>query len=743
MLKLKWTSTTITNEKQAREIFCRIKELPLTIGAFDTETTGLHIINDKPFIFIFGFIMPDVEHGETYAIDMLAYPALSRRVIKTWHKYAAKLNKYLAHNVKFDLHMLENNGTPYEGDNLSDTQFYIRYAHDALTPDNGGAPLKLKLYAAQYITPTAGSYEKVIDQEKSAIAKSINGKLKLRLAKCGAPPAKYTAKSYTIGVIEDIFKDCILTPEDLELHVAKEYLTWLEQDVPATIRERMLEALVSSDDIPYTMLNRDNVLKYAHYDVIWVLEIYLACNPVIKARQNEIGLKFEEDTIRPLLEMESVGFLADKEYLEQARTVLKQYIRECRVRLWNAVQTEFKVGQSELIQELVYKVFNVKINSTNKTELELLVSSLKRKREHPELIDFVERLTELRTLEKWYSAYIKRFQNNLRHCDKLYTQINQVGTVSGRVTSDFQQFPRDAIVDRNNKELFHPRKIVKAEDGLIYLDYSQIELRFQALYTILVGHPDLNLCRAYMPYKCYRNSETKIFFDYNKPEDIKTYTQYKWFHEEDNVEWAPTDVHGATTTYATGLKKGDEGFKEARYAIGKRTNFAKNYGAKYKKICEMFPEKTEEECHRIDDAYYLAFPGVKEYHKYCYDVALSSAYGMNLFGIKYYGVTGHKLINLLIQGSAAYYLKWKIKQLYDYRQQHSIKTKTQMQIHDELSFKRNLDDSLNIFFEFQKIMQDWSDTLIPIVAEMEVTKTNWAEKKEVHSLNDLQVYFSD
>ena len=79
-------------------------------------------------------------------------------------------------------------------------------------------------------------------------------------------------------------------------------------------------------------------------------------------------------------------------------------------------------------------------------------------------------------------------------------------------------------------------------------------------------------------------------------------------------------MHGATTTAATGLKPGDPGFKEARYAIGKRTNFAKNYGAQYKKIRQMYPNKTEEECHKIDDAYYTAFPGVKEYHNYWFHI---------------------------------------------------------------------------------------------------------------------------
>ena len=45
-------------------------------------------------------------------------------------------------------------------------------------------------------------------------------------------------------------------------------------------------------------------------------------------------------------------------------------------------------------------------------------------------------------------------------------------------------------------------------DAIVYLDYSQIELRLQAFYTIVIGHPDTNLCRAYSPYKCHLEDGT-------------------------------------------------------------------------------------------------------------------------------------------------------------------------------------------------------------------------------------------
>ena len=265
----------------------------------------------------------------------------------------------------------------------------------------------------------------------------------------------------------------------------------------------------------------------------------------------------------------------------------------------------------------------------------------------------------------------------------------------------------------------------------MYLDYSQIELRLQAMYTILVGHPDLNLCRAYMPYECetVQNGE-RVPFDCHNLEHIKHAYDWTWYHKEDGTEWKALDVHGATTKVAFDIDESHPDFHRLRY-IGKRVNFAKNYGAQRGKIAEMFPEYDDEQIDKIDAAYYKAFPGVKEYHNYCYQLAQQQPYAQNLFGVKYYNVSGHNLINMLIQGTGAYFLKSKIVKVYNYLKEHNCKSRLQMQIHDELSFEWHKDDDISIFYDIKAIMEDWDDTLIPIVADMEVTKTNWAEKVEV------------
>lgn len=727
MLQCQWFLQHIQTNKQATEMVRTFEKCKAVVGAFDTETTGLNIMLDEPFLYQFGFIDGEAKHGYAYCVDIETQPELSRQVIQYWqHNIASKFKCYLAHNVKYDLHMMRNYGEPYVYDNLSDTLFYIRYAHDALTPNLGGPPLALKDYAAKYVDISAKSHEKLLNIEKTAIASQLNIKLRQRLK--GACTSKE---------LKELFKDPVMDINDLPTHIKPIYLDWLQQDVPIYLQHK-ITSVVESDMIPYNKLNRQQVIHYGLYDIVWVLEVYLKTKDVVKARNNEYGIEIENKLIRPLFEMESTGFKADVEYLKESRIKLKNYILEQREKLYEIAGQRFAIGQHALIKQIFKDNFALELPSTSKENLELTKSDLQRNNADPIAVEFIELIEELRTLEKWYSVYIMRFIKDLRSTNRLYTTINQVGTVSGRVTSDFQQFPKGGITTRDGQELFKPRRMVQVSggdyDGIVYLDYSQIELRFQALYTILVGEPDLNLCRAYMPYKCHKADGTP--FDFNKPECIKNWKSEWYLDEKPDTIWTPTDVHGATTKAAFDIDETHPDFHDLRY-IGKRVNFAKNYGAQYGKICQMFPDRTPEECCKIDSAYYTAFPGVKAYHNYCYLRASEFASTRNLFNINYYGVTGHKLINMLVQGSAAFYLKLKIIELYEFMKANNIKSRIQMQIHDELSWEKHKDEA-EVFFDFKRIMEDWNDALVPVVADMELTRTTWAEKFEVSGINDFK-----
>lgn len=730
MLKYQWEKLTISSYDDFERLKSIVQTVKPTIGGLDTETNGLHIINCEPFIVQFGFLDEAHRRGFTFAVD-LENTTFANEVLSFWHSVAETLEIYSGQNIKYDLHMMQNEGHPYTKDNITDLMFYIRYGHDALHPEEGGPPMGLKDYATRYIDSSAKLHEKKLKKQRTAIAKDLNMRLKIMLNNSNAKlPEGVKAKSFTLKVVQDLFKDPIFDVSDLPEDIRAVYLEWLHS-LPLYLQHKV-QSLVEADMIRYNDLNRADVTEYAHYDIIWLLESLMSLKHVVKNRGQEFAVKLENACIYPWMEMERVGFEVDKEYLEESRIRLKQYIKERREVLYSLAGKELTVGQHAEVKNILEEKFNITVQSTGNEPLNILKNTLP---EDSDARAFIDVLQELRTLEKWYSAYIIRFQKELKFNDRLYTTINQVGTVSGRVTSDFQQFPKKPIKTINGEELFHPRKIVKSKHGIVYLDYSQIELRFQALYTLLVGHPDFNMCRAYMPYDCV--SKNGIEFDPLNPTHIKNWNK-EWFHKENPEEhWTPVDVHAATTTAATGKTKDDPEFSSLRSTIGKRVNFAKNYGAELGRIRQMFPDKTYDECVVINDAYYKAFPGVKEYHSYCAQQAAYYSNTTNLFGVKYYNVSGHKLKNLLVQGSAAYFLKLKIIELYHFTKKHNLKSRFQMQIHDELSWEYDPADSPKIFFYFKAIMENWEDGHVPIVADMEATNKTWADKQEIETIAEL------
>ena len=690
----------IRNQQDMDNVLAAYEEHPPLAAAFDTEGSGLNIVEDTPFLFQFGW--DDGNNIYTNAIDIEHTPH-AQPLIAQWHEQVKTAPVYLAHNIKFDLHMLANIDTPYQYDNISDTMFYIRFAHDNVSQRQGGVGLGLKDYCAKYIDPAAKQHDKRIQSERMQIAKTYNNQLKQKLG-------------WRLNDIDAFFSDSTNTMEDFPN--IRDYVNYVEWKNSLPRKLRNVWGKVTTNDVPYNLVNRETVIEYGLMDIVWTLRLWRQTAPVVEARGNQEGLRRENQCIRPLWEMERQGLSIDSSYVNIAYDKMRQYIREKRQELIDRTGREITVNQNK---ELL-KFFNDTGLPITSTGVEVL-NRIHKERPDYAYQDVVDLVLELRTLEKWMSTYLMRFKD----VSKIYTQINQVGAASLRMSSDFQQFPKSGISTADGKELFNPRRAVKVPsnvDSIVYLDYSQIELRVQALYTILVEDPDLNLCRAYMPYKC--RSDVGLFeFDYTKPDHIKHWNTGEWVHLEDMEKWTPVDVHGATTKAAFNITEDHPEFHDLRY-LGKRVNFAKNYGAQRKKIAEMFPDYDDRTIRAIDEGYYKAFPGIKTYQQYCYTLANVQAYATNLFGVRYWNVSGHNLINMLIQGSSATLLKEKIVEMHEFLKDY--KSRMLMPIHDEVQFLM-YDDEMHIIPKLKEIMEDW-DVYVPIVADAEITRTTWNDKEE-------------
>lgn len=708
----------------------------ITFFAYDTETDGLNIIKNKPFLVIFGF-----------AKCIYLWDANFKEATYAMFDIVKQHNKMLfAHNAKFDYHMLHNIGTPIpEGIELSDTMTIIRLIEST---DNEYASMKLEKIGERYVDKDS--------KFAGHIIKDILQKLKAERKKevCNNYKMLTGEKSYTKAW--DEFTNRV------------QFITKYNEIFDDYKEPTYYDAFLKEPELMY---------NYATDDVILILEILKAVGPIYNKKYRTInGLdmrvwKRENKLLRHIANTERNGFKVDLQYLIDSHYRVQDFQSKLYDKLHKLTNDTWKVGQHKTIMQFFNDKYNLELENCDKKTINKLCSH-----ENKEVSEIAKLIKKLRTVDKWLSTYIDGVLNKIIEEDgeyKLHTSINNNGTVSGRVSCDLQQMPKYAITETDdgsddllldeslcddNHELFHPRKYIIPSDGytLYFSDYSQLELRVQAFYTIISGGTDYNLCKAYMPYDC-RHYETGEQFNYMNPEHIKHWGDFRdgaphpsefkdgteeifklgwsiWIDNQTNEPWIPTDLHSKITMTAfPELEKGTPEFKKARY-LGKSTNFGKIYGIGPKSLASNLdiPLETAE---KLSDGFNATFPGVMVYHNETQGELALKGFTENLYGRKYYienPNNGYKVNNYRIQGSGADMLKEVEIELCEYLKDK--KSRFILPIHDELCIEVAPDEESFVPKKIKEIMENVKDVIpyLPIVAEVEMTKTNWSEKKEVY-----------
>lgn len=722
MLKLKWKNSDDFNnfdtleqlQTKYKQLVKDVEALQPQFGSLDTETNGLHIKNCEPFLISFGFANFETKQGITYTIetDCIGFKFLIEHIYDLFRK----MHLIVFYNVKFDLHMLDNINILYKEKNITDAKIYGRLAADAKSNIEGGIPQKLKDFAARYITLDAKNFERKLMEERKRKRQLNTAELKRRLLQFGEPPAEFKVKnekSWTMATINAFFQDKVNSVSDL----------------PNGVREVVAEYLSTTEDPDnYKHLNRVLVKEYAHYDIVYTLEMFYLTKPIVEARNQMKIAKIEEEAIWPLYKMERVGFKFDLNYALECKEKLKNYIKKRRQDLQNLIGERIKTSQHAKVKQIIHKL-GVAVTSTQKQKLHHELANTEGANADT-IKEFVSILEEVRTLEKWYSTYVVKWIESIGDDGRVYTQFNQTGAVSGRLSSDFQQFPSKPILDNEGNILFHPRRMIQVTgngyDSIVYIDFAAEELRFQALYTMLVSGGDLNFCRAFIPLQCHTLDGLKY-----TPDMAYTWFNKKWYKDEDNKEWFPVDLHAQTAMSAfPNEPTNTEYFKNTlRKKYGKPTNFACVYGASIGTLTNQFyfePSMAK----ALHDGFYKAYPKIKDYANWVSKNMMINGYVENLFGRRYYNTSGHKARNYLIQGSCADFLKIKLKEIDDYLTKNNYKSRMQMNIHDECSFEIYKGEE-HIIKDLQNILQQLDGSLIPILADLEITYTTWDEKKDL------------
>ena len=425
--------------------FDYIKEDMPRYFAYDTETTGLNFMKDKPFLVIFGF------NKNVYLWD-----AEFKEATYKMFEIVRKAKKMLfAHNAKYDYHMLHNIGTPIPDDiELSDSITLFRLISDC---DDDFQSMRLEKLGEKYVDPEA---------------KFAGHEIKKMLEKMRAERKKRVCSNYKALTGEKSFKDAWETFSKRVRFITEYHEAFEEFEEPT-----YYDAFIVKPTL---------VKQYAIDDVVIILEFLnvagkLYANKYYDNKTGKIDNRTwhrENKLIRGIAAMERNGFKVDVDYLIKSHYKVEEFRDLLYAKLHHLTQSDWKVGQHAEIKLYFYLEFGIELASSDKKAISGLMHH-----ENKKVAEIARLILKLRTVDKWLSTYIDGVLNKIVEVNgewKLFTSLNNNGAISGRVSCDLQQMPKYAIyeTDADNEmlletslgengdhELFHPRKFVIPSDG--------------------------------------------------------------------------------------------------------------------------------------------------------------------------------------------------------------------------------------------------------------------------------------
>ena len=652
---------------------------------YDTETTGLNIISDKPFMFQYGLVDHNLQ-----LVSSDWFHVKDKAKMDVFKQHLLSLNTIVGHNIKFDVHMAINAGFDKEifmNKNFIDTSVLARLVVDHDTQTDKTFSAGLKTLGVRYLGIDSNTEERALKMELSRLVSEHKEKMKVYFVAQGVWDTKLTQTNQT-KLINDI------------------YLNWNKVFHLYSQFTQPRKAFLQSNPEP-TYEQCSNVVTYGMTDIKLTHGLLKLWYPKAVQLQQVDTLKRISNATYPLVIMERQGLAVDIKQVFKDRAKIVDELSKTTI-VDPRTNTTLSIGQHAKLKELYEYESGEQLESSDKET----------RSEIEDVSPAAKAANYIAKLDKYLNTYVRSILDKLTLVGKEYrvfTQYNLAGTITGRLSSDFQQFPKDAITLADGTEVNIRSWFVvpKQDKYMFYFDYSQMELRLQCEWTNIVnGHPDLNMARAFTPYKCIEKDG-------------------KYFLEEDPTkEWKATDLHALTAKNAfPNIDETHPDWKQYRN-LGKRTNFAVNYGAAAPKIQQAlkvdFPT-----AQALVQGYRKAFAGVVAFGKWISNRVYVTDNIPNLLLRRYYSRNKHQLQNWLVQGSGADILLLKLREIFEY-----IKTKPHWKfmitVHDELGFvcsdipqeqlKREVKDIQNLMTH--------SMSAVDIISDVEYTTTKWSEKDE-------------
>ena len=438
----------------------------------------------------------------------------------------------------------------------------------------------------------------------------------------------------------------------------------------------------------------EKIKEYAGEDADITLQLKQILRQLLQEKNVEnVFFEVENPLVKVLVDMEYQGINIDVEFLNNYSLIVEKDCKEFEESVYSQAGVRFNLASPKQLGEVLFDKLQIK-SDAKKTKTGQYATGedviQKLAKQHP----IVDAILNFRELSKLKSTYIDAIPALLNpNTKKIHTSFSQAVAVTGRLSSNNPNLQNIPIRTERGKEI---RKafIPSSPDGfIISADYSQIELRIVAAIS-----GDKNLCQAFIDGK---------------------------------------DIH--TATAAKVFKIAEEAVsKEQRYKA-KSVNFGIIYGQGAFGLAENL-SISRTEAKDIIDNYKLEFPAILTYMESQKEKAKELGYVETLIGRKRWlndihsknftirGFAERNAINSPIQGTAADMIKLAMIKIFASFNQHQLKSKMVLQVHDELLF-----DVVPAEIEIvQKIILDGMVNALPLPNNVPVEASigigkNWLE----------------
>jgi DNA polymerase-1 len=413
--------------------------------------------------------------------------------------------------------------------------------------------------------------------------------------------------------------------------------------------------------------------------------------------------QIEMPLVSVLADMELVGVAIDVPWLQKLSTTMHSKIQELQEQIYEEAKHPFNINSTGQLGKVLFEELQLpgrKRTQTGYSTDRDVLDSLRGL--HP-IVDLV---TEYRQLIKLKNTYIDALPLLVRSdSGRVHTSFNQCVAATGRLSSsqpNLQNIPIRTEIGRDVRKAFisgnsSENRLFEEESVLLAADYSQIELRLLA----------------------HMADEDRLIAAFE----------------------AGQDIHAATAAEVMGvpIEKVDPDSRR----LAKTINFGVLYGMGSYGLARD-SGLTQEEAAKFIELYWSRYPAVRQFMDRTLREGRELGYVSTILGRRrnmpelrsrnggIRQAAERMAINAPVQGTAADIIKIAMNRVADELRDRGLKSKMQLQVHDELLFEVPKSELETMGDLVCSIMEGAADLTVPLKVDIKYGK-NWGEMQPVHA----------